>query len=232
MMPERAAFWPRTGTLVIADLHLGKANTLAAGLGGVVPEAVLRGVVREDLARLARALERSEAQRVLIVGDLLHAPIGATPELIDEVAAWRRAHAQPWVVVRGNHDAKINRVADAWGLTLAGDGLDEPPFRFVHIPPGDQYQDGPYMICGHEHPAVTIGRTDGKAGARSGREQARGHGTLIKLPAFLVGSRRLILPAMSRFTAGGTVRSGTGDRFFACGGGEVFEVPGHALATR
>ncbi len=228
-MHERAAFWPRTGTLIIADLHLGKANTLAAGLGAAVPESVLRGVVREDLARLARALERSHARRVLIVGDLLHAPIGATPELIDEVASWRELHPEPWVVVRGNHDSKINRVTDAWRLSLVGDGLDEPPFRFVHIPPPASVAatggPSPYLICGHEHPAVTLGRSrhDG---------QPRDQGTLIKLPAFLVGSRRLILPAMSRFTAGGSIRSSPGDRFYACSPREVFEVPAHGLATR
>lgn len=226
-MPERAAFWPRTGTLIIADLHLGKANTLAAGLGAAVPESVLRGVVREDLARLARALERSKAQRVVVVGDLLHAPIGATPELIDEVAAWRELHPEPWVVVRGNHDAKIHRVTDAWRLSLVGDGLDEPPFRFVHIPPTarETSERGPYLICGHEHPAVTLGRSN-----HDGR--SRDQGTLIKLPAFLVGAQRLILPAMSRFTAGGSIRTTPGDRFYACSPGEVFEVPAHGLATR
>lgn len=222
-MPERAVFWPGAGTLIIADLHLGKANTLAAGLGGVVPEAVLRGVVREDLDRLARALERSGAQRVVIVGDLLHAPIGATPELIDEVGAWRATHTQPWVVVRGNHDAKINRVAEAWRLTLAGEALDEAPFRFVHIPPPSPAVPF-YLICGHEHPAVTIGRT--------GHQRARGHGALVKLPAFVVSPQRLILPAMSRFTAGGLAGHDPADRLFACAPGEVFEVPPHALATR
>ena len=224
-MPERALFWPRTSTLIIADLHLDQANTLAAGLGAAVPEAVLRGVVREDLARLARALDRSQANRVLIVGDLLHAPIGATPELIDEVAAWRNAHPAPWVVVRGNHDAKIHRIADAWNLSIIGDSLDEPPFRFVHIPPASHDAPAPYLICGHEHPAVTIGKA-----ASQGRPN--GPGSLIKLPAFLVGRQRLILPAMSRFTAGGTVRSKPGDRFYACSPGEVFEVPDHALAIR
>lgn len=219
-MPERVAFWPRGRALFIADLHLGKANTLAAGLGAAVPEAVLRGVVREDLARLARALTATGAERVIIVGDLLHAPIGATEELIDEVAAWREQHPQPWTLILGNHDRKVGRVAEAWKLSLAGDGMHEHPFRFVHIPP-ERPEPGAFLICGHEHPAVTIGR--------SGRN---GPGSLIKLPAFLVGRDRLILPAMSRFTAGGTVPWREGTRHFACGPGEVFEVPEHGLACR
>lgn len=219
-MPERVAYWPRGRALFIADLHLGKANALAAGLGAAVPEAVLRGVVREDLARLGRALVKSGAERVIIVGDLLHAPIGATEELIDEVAVWRAQYPQPWTLIRGNHDSKVGRVADAWKLTLAGDGMSEHPFRFVHIPPQGR-GEGPFLICGHEHPAVTIGRSG-----------PGGPGSLIKLPAFLVGRDRLILPAMSRFTAGGSVRWTQGDRHFACGPGEVFEVPEHGLACR
>lgn len=219
-MPERVAFWPRGSALFIADLHLGKANTLAAGLGAAVPETVLRGVVREDLARLGRALAATGAERVIIVGDLLHAPIGTTEDLIDEVAVWRAMHPQPWIVIRGNHDGKVGRVGQAWKLTLAGEELDEPPFRFVHIPPRRSHP-GAFLVCGHEHPAVTIGR--------SGRG---GPGSLIKLPAFLIGRDRMILPAMSRFTAGGSVPWAAGTRHFACGPGEVFEVPEHGLACR
>lgn len=216
-MPERAAYWPRAKTLIIADLHLGKADAML-GAGLVVSERVVRGVVRDDLGRLGRAVERTGAERVLIVGDLLHAAIGVTPILVEEVAAWKQARRVPWVVVRGNHDAKIGRVADDWELTVIPEILDEGGLRFVHIPP-DQPPEGRYVISGHEHPAVTIGRG----------------GSVIKLAAFQVGAWRMVLPAMSRFTAGGMAHREPGDRFYACttaSGGEVFEVPERGLLVR
>jgi DNA ligase-associated metallophosphoesterase len=204
---------------VVADLHLGKANALAAGVGTAVPAAVLRGIVREDLARLGRVIARHGAERVIVVGDLLHAPAGVTVELVEEVAAWRAANPQPWVVVPGNHDRKVGRVAEEWGLTVVGEELDESGVRLVHIPPTRiEAGDERVVVCGHEHPAVTVG--------------LKGPGTMAKLPAYRTGRRRLILPAMSRFTAGVAVVPGPGERVFACGMGEVFEVPGHALMVR
>jgi DNA ligase-associated metallophosphoesterase len=218
---ERAAYWPSRKTLIVADLHLGKANALAAGVGTLVPAAVLRGVLREDLTRLGRAIARHGAERVVVVGDLLHAPAGVTTELVEEVAAWRAANPQPWVVVPGNHDKKVARIASAWGLTVVGEEMSEGGVRFVHIPPTEARGEV-VTICGHEHPAVSVGL------ARPGR--------LVKLPAFRVrssrGAGRMILPAMSRFTAGVPVVPGPGERVFACGMGEVFEVPGHALMVR
>ncbi len=48
---------------------------------------------------------------------------------------------------------------------------------------------------------------------------------IAKLPAFIAGPRRLILPAFSRFTAGGRVRPLPDERLYACAPHEVFEVP-------
>ncbi|HET7427286.1 MAG TPA: DEAD/DEAH box helicase, partial [Gemmatimonadales bacterium] len=46
LLPERALFWPRTATLVVADLHWGKAATFRAA-GIPIPT----GTTGEDLAR-------------------------------------------------------------------------------------------------------------------------------------------------------------------------------------
>ncbi|QOJ01306.1 MAG: ligase-associated DNA damage response endonuclease PdeM [Phycisphaeraceae bacterium] len=206
-MPERCADWPAESTLILADLHLGKADALAASDGAPVPEHVARGVLRDDLARLARALERSGAQRVVIVGDLLHAHAGLTAPMIDDVARWRDAHPHEWVLVRGNHDGKARAVAHAWRLTLAGERWDHAGLTFEHIPPAEPV--GGFVVSGHEHPAVAFTRA----------------GQTIKLPAFVVGPTRLILPAFSRFTGGVARACRPDDRLFACAPGEVFEAP-------
>ena len=171
---------------------------------------VSRRVLREDLTRLAKALVATGARRVIIVGDMLHAGIGVTDDLVADVAAFKAEHPEPWVLVRGNHDAKVNRVAEAWGLAVHAERLDERGLTFEHIPPDPPCPDR-FTISGHEHPAVTLA--------------GRGGLGIAKLPAFIVGPCRLILPAFSRFTAGGRVRLTPGDRVYACGPREVFEVP-------
>ena len=78
LLPEKAVYWPREETLLVADLHLGKPDTfLAAGI------AVPRDTAVADLATLTRLLERTAALRLVVLGDLLHAlrrhPPSASP---------------------------------------------------------------------------------------------------------------------------------------------------------
>ena len=155
LTPHRAAYWPAAHTLIISDLHLGKADTLAvSGALGFNADLSLR-VLQEDLARLARAFKATDAQRLLIVGDLLHAPIGVTDALLAAVAAFKAEHPVPWLLVRGNHDSKINRVADAWNLDVHDERYTEAGLTFEHIPPSAP-PSGQFTISGHEHPAVTL----------------------------------------------------------------------------
>ena len=51
LLPERALFWPRTATLIVADLHWGKGATFRAA-GIPIP----LGSTSDDLARLDAAL--------------------------------------------------------------------------------------------------------------------------------------------------------------------------------
>ena len=73
MLPERALYWPRARTLFLADLHWGKAATFRASH---VPVPI--GTTASDLARLSRALTRTGASHLVILGDLLHARAGWT----------------------------------------------------------------------------------------------------------------------------------------------------------
>lgn len=206
LMPERTALWREAGTLLVADLHLGKVDSLWAQ-GAPVSEGVLAGVLREDLRRLERAVDRSKATRVIVVGDVLHGPAGLTGELVDAVATWRANFAWELVLVAGNHDRQVARVASAWGMTLAGDRLDEGGLTFVHAP---EVIEGRCVIAGHLHPAAVL----------------RGGGDRMKLPAFWWRPGGLVLPAFSRFCGGVGVRMAEGERVFAVGEGEVIEVPG------
>src|ERR671921_286637 len=71
LLPERAIFWPGASTLVVADLHWGKASTFRA-VGIPIPI----GTTSDDLARLDSALQRTHARRMVVLGDLFHAKAG------------------------------------------------------------------------------------------------------------------------------------------------------------
>lgn len=194
-LPQRAAWWERARTLILADLHLGKAEAFAAagaGLNG--------GVLDETLARISHCALALNASRLIIVGDLLHAPAGLTPGLIDRVREWRRTLTAQIVVVPGNHDRRIETVAREWDLLVTGSSLVEPPFGFVHdpidIPPPPALPDARAWWVGHVHPCVWLG----------GRADA------LKLPCFIVSDRAIQLPAFSTFTSGVCVRTAPGER--------------------
>src|SRR5262245_47992315 len=100
LLPERALWWPAAGTLFIADVHLGKAGVFrAAGLP--VPEATHQS----DLSRLNRALQISAARRLVILGDLFHAPIPDKESTRELLRTWRgqQDHLE-MILVPGNHD--------------------------------------------------------------------------------------------------------------------------------
>src|SRR5690349_24740318 len=69
LLPERALFFPATHTLVVADLHLGKATAMRNNGLPVADDESLA-----DLARLSALLVRTAATQLVIAGDLLHAP--------------------------------------------------------------------------------------------------------------------------------------------------------------
>lgn len=196
-MPERCVFWRRRNTLLLADLHLGKCETFHA-FGASLPAAVNT----EMLHRLSSAVEQTGATNILILGDLLHAPAGLTPQLVNEVGLWRSTVSASIWVVPGNHDRRLADVIKPWQMEITPPGTTDGPFAFHHFP---VEHDGLFTWCGHEHPARTL----------------RSAGDMVKVSGFVIGPRLGILPAFTRFAAGG----GKCDQgsFFPIVEGEVLE---------
>lgn len=202
LLPERAVYWARGEALFVADPHWGKAAAFrAAGLP--IPE----GGTGADLARLGRALRRTGARRLVLLGDLLHARAGRSEAVLEEVTAWRAAWPGLEVtLVRGNHDRHAGDPPAAWRFTCSGEPLAMPPFVLRHHP---QEEPGGYVLAGHLHPAVRL--------RGAGRQLAR-------LPCFWFGPRVGVLPAFGSFTGSVVVAPGPGDRVFALAGDEVVAV--------
>jgi uncharacterized protein len=202
LLAERAAFRPRTRTLLVADLHLGKpASFRAAALP--VPE----NVTLVDLERLSRILRLTQAARLVVLGDLLHARSGQTAQTVESVAAWREEHPSLELrLVLGNHDRRCGAIPDSWRMAIVGDRLIEEPFVYCHQP--DECDEG-YVVGGHLHPVAQL--------AGPGRQR-------LRVRCFAVGSRRMILPAFGTFTGGAPSAIAFQDDVFAIANDEVVGV--------
>ncbi len=204
LLSDRALHWPRGGTLFVADLHLGKAAAFRAG-GLPIP----RGSTASDLARLAPLIASTSADRLVVLGDFLHAKSGVVPALDQAFVRWRDAHASlALTLVRGNHDANAGDPPPSWRVEVVAEPHALPPFLACHAPVTPK---SGYALCGHVHPGVRVsGRGD---------ESAR-------LPCFVLGRRRAILPAFGRMTGLSIVSPSPDETIVAIAGGSLFRLPG------
>lgn len=186
LLPGRAALVVATRTLLVADLHLGKAATFRRA-GIPVPE----GSAERDLARLARLVADTAAARVIVVGDLLHAATGCTPGVIDQFRAFRDGLPETaFDLVLGNHDVAARRHAAALGVDRCLASLDEPPLRLVHVADaaGAVAAAGiGLVVAGHVHPRVVLSSAGGDRLAER---------------CFHLDDGVLTLPAFGSFTGG------------------------------
>jgi DNA ligase-associated metallophosphoesterase len=221
LLPGRAAMLPESRTLLVADLHLGKAATFRkAGLP--VPE----GAAQQDLARLLGLVEATGARRLVILGDLFHAASGCTTTVLDEFRMFREGIAAiETVLVLGNHDRRV-RLPASLGLDLVVPELVEGHVRFIHDPgdavePNERHEsldrraaDRRVTFCGHLHPRLAIRSPSG------GRLTER---------CFVESDGCFVLPAFGSFTGTHAVEPAAGMRLFAAGLDAVVDVTRMAL---
>lgn len=198
LLPQKALFWPRERMLVVADIHFGKAAAFRS-LGVPVP----RGTTTQNLLALDELVALHDARHIMFLGDFLHARAAHAPATQAALLAWRRRHpALALTLVRGNHDRHAGDPAAALGIDL----VDEPhalgPFAFCHHP--DLDTPG-YGLAGHVHPAFLLAtRFDA-----------------LRLPCFVVGPRRMILPSFGAFTGGHLVEPQPAERIWVSSGEAV-----------
>ena len=202
LLPERAVYWDRLKTLLIADPHFGKAAAFRAA-GVLVP----RGTTSDTLQRLDASLTLSGAERIVFLGDFLHAKEGRAPETLRTINEWRDrwAHVE-MTLVRGNHDARAGDPPKEMRIACVSGTMPERPFVFAHHP---VRSDDGYVVAGHIHPGVTL---------RGAGKQAS------KLPCFWFGRATAVLPAFGEFTGLAVVSPVEGDRVWVLVDGAVVSV--------
>lgn len=206
LMPQRAVYLAARRVLLVADLHLGKADAARAE-GAPVSARVVSAMQEKHLARLREAVVVSGAERVIVLGDLLHAPVGLSDAMVEGVRRWRGAVAAEIDVVPGNHDRKLERVAAGWGMNVLEPRVRIGAFELVHDPA--EMSGEAFAWCGHLHPAVRLS----------------GGGDALRLPAFHVKERVGVLPAFTTMAAGKAMRVESGDRVYAIAESRVIAMP-------
>jgi putative SbcD/Mre11-related phosphoesterase len=182
-------------TLVLADLHVGKAadSNVDFPLGE-----------RDDLVdRLSALVATTEPQRVVLAGDVLHSfdrvPGSARATLDALVGTVEDAGAEP-VLLRGNHDTMLETLWDGEIHTeydpgrLPGEDTDRRVIvTHGHVAPettADLY------VVGHDHPAITI-------------EGQKWHCYLYG-PGVYEGADVLVLPAFTKLAGGVSINQRRG----------------------
>lgn len=198
LLPDKAIYWPAQRTLILADLHLGKAmHFRKAGI------AVPQGVEQLNLQRLNDLIDRTRPKEVLMLGDLFHSAHNSS--WLD-FADMRKQHSSArFTLVSGNHD-----VLDVMHYTSAAvqvlPYLDRGPFHFTHQPTEHAQH---YNLAGHIHPGI---RLIGK-----GRQT-------LQLPCFFIGRHGAVLPAFGGFTGLHRMERAATDRVFVLAEGRIWKV--------
>jgi DNA ligase-associated metallophosphoesterase len=199
--PERAVLWARRKTVIVADTHFGKSSYLSRN--GI---AVPTGTDESDRDRLTRLVLESNAERLIILGDFLHAPIDCDSQDALDLAAWAKALVPAQIeVVVGNHD---RGAPERWTSRISWRrGVwPEPPFVFVHDATDARAAGlALFTMSGHIHPIVRL----------------RG----MRVPVFWQRATGLVLPSFGQFTGGFPVSVATTDQVFAAGPSGVVRIP-------
>jgi DNA ligase-associated metallophosphoesterase len=203
LLAERALLLPAAQTLVVADVHFGKAATFRAR-GVPVPQ----GTTADNLRRLDALLAATAATTLVFLGDLFHARESHAADTLGALRAWReRQHALEVVLVEGNHDRNAG-APPAW----LGTRVEQEPWllgelALCHHP---QQVSGRHVLAGHLHPCVRL-----YGGAFDS----------VRLPCFWIRSELTLLPAFGEFTGGAPIVREVGDRVIALAEDRLFPLP-------
>ncbi|MEM9374484.1 MAG: ligase-associated DNA damage response endonuclease PdeM [Planctomycetota bacterium] len=202
LLPGRSVWMPDERALLVTDVHLGKPASFRSS-GIPVPEQVTAG----DLNRLSALIDAVGAERLVVLGDLIHDSAALLDRTRDAVLDWRASIGEVAVeLIPGNHDRKAAS-CESLGVSVLEEAVVLGGLTLTHEPP--ESAAGP-VLCGHVHPAVSVGDPRSPARVRSACFWFEG----------MVG----VLPAFGRFTGGQAVRAIREAGLFAAGDRAVVPI--------
>lgn len=207
--PERAAYWTAKQTLLVADIHLGKEHAFTRA-GNPIPT----GPSEADINRLDELVLQSGAERLLILGDLIHAQPTSSENWLKKLTAFLDKHRQLSVeVVAGNHDKSAGQKLIDNRIHWHKHALHEGALVLQHEPGTDTRG---HVVCGHIHPCYRLSAS---------------RNDTVRAPVFWLGQQCSVLPSFGQFTGGHNVSPAKHDRLFMVGPNCVLPVYGHSVQS-
>lgn len=177
LLPHKALYWQKQHTLIIADLHFGKAAHFRKS---GVPLPLCTGY--KDLDMVQNLIQQFTVQRIIFLGDLLHSDYNISYQVFKN---WLlQNQSVQFDLVKGNHDIIDDSFWQQATVSIHQEALTIEHFVFAHHPV-DTFEANYYYFAGHVHPAIIL---KGKA------KQS------LKLPCYYFYQQQCILPAFGSFT--------------------------------
>ncbi len=181
LLDDRALYLPEMETLLVSDVHLGKAESFQS-LG--IP--ISSQMNEENLERLKRLICQTNPKKLFILGDLFHSKDSLVPEVLIGWDRFLKESDADVCLIVGNHDRRLISELPPLSMTCQVEAVTVGPFLLSHEP--EENHSAQLNICGHIHPVIRLrSRTDS-----------------LRLPCFFLekDQRRLTLPSFGEFTGG------------------------------
>ena len=191
--PFPALYLEDLNMVAIADLHLGY-ETISSEHGVFVPRVQLE----KSLHVMRGIINKRKADRIIIVGDLKHEFSKTSYHEYKEVSSFLdflSVHFKEIIIVRGNHDTFIQRIARKYNA-LVCDEFAEENYLLLHghKDVDIRKKEQSTIILAHEHPSIALFT---EVGVKE------------KLNCFLYGHTHgknlVVLPAFSYFAEGSDI---------------------------
>lgn len=173
LLPQKAIYRVSDESLLLSDLHLGKAITFQKN--GI---PLSKKPEEEDLLRLKDLLLQTQAKKVFFLGDLFHSRINSSfQQVLELIANFKNIS---FTLVLGNHDRYSRGKYDLPSNMNEVQAWEDDLFCYHHEP----IETKKFLICGHIHPGFVLGTR---------REK-------IVLPCFYLEPHFCILPSFGSLT--------------------------------
>lgn len=200
-LPQKVLWIKSLETLLIADLHFGKAAHFRKS-GIPIPEPIHAS----DLERLGQLHLELEPKHTFFLGDLFHSVWNDQWEVLDGFLS--QFSKTSFHLIRGNHDILAPGIYAKSIFQIHEEPFQWGSFLLSHEPMENVPEDL-LNVCGHIHPGIFL------------RGKAR---QSIRVPCFYKSKNLLILPSFGNFTGFALVNPKEKDQIWAIAGEKVIPV--------
>lgn len=199
LLPQKALLRTRDKTLIIADLHLGKATHFRKSGIPVSDE-----VFKTDLHKIDVLVNQYNIENVWVLGDFFHSKSNSEWTRFQDWLA--NSPLKKWTIIPGNHDKSTLSESISTKMEITDSSIELNGVIYCHE---FQENENP-VISGHIHPGISL--------YGNGKQK-------LQIPCFYQHGRNLLLPAFGSFTGLAKVTPIKGDKVFGIAGALILEIP-------